>query len=222
MIRARLMLIGLAAFAGLALGGTLPPSLQPPKQPETEDPKKKKEKEEPNIGQLNDWITSNRQAEIRDGMFYLDAMSAKEPISVFRRDKTFYDTKAAFQFKVEQVGTGERAVGLIFGSTSGNSYFCAEIDRKTVTLYRVAPGQGRMELDRRGGFNRLDNTWYELKVECQGALIRVFFDNKFLFAFTAPQLQPGNVGFYANDGRAWVRRMDLDGKAARLKEGWKP
>lgn len=222
MIRARLMLIGLAMFAGLALGGTLPPSLQPPKQPETEDPKKKEEKEKPNIGQLFDWIRSNKLADIRDEMFYLDAMSAKEPISVFRRDKTFYDTKAAIQFKVEPVGTGERAVGLIFGSTGGNSYFCVEVDRKTVTLYRVAPGQGRMELDRRGGFNRLDNTWYELKVECQGNLIRVFFDNKFIFAFTAPQLQPGNVGFYANDGRAWVRRMDADGKAARLKEGWKP
>lgn len=213
----RLWTLWLAAFAGTAFPvPELPPSLRPPEKKE-----EVKEEEKPNIGQLFDWVRSSNQADIRDGMFYVDAMSARAPIYVFRRDKTFADPKVTLQFKTEAVGTGERAVGLIFGSTSGADYYSVEVDRKNVTLYRVRPNQGRQELDRRGGFTRKDDTWYQVGIECQGTLVRVFFDNKFLFAFNAPQLQPGNVGFYTGDGRAWVRRLDFEGKSTRLPQAWK-
>ncbi len=206
----------LAALVVPGLGAPLPPSLQPPQAGE---PKKE---EEPNIGNLADWIRSSNLAEIRDGMFYLDALNAKEPVYVFRRDKILADAKVSFQFKVEPVGQGERAVGLIFGSTDGRTYHCIHITRRDVILYRVAPGGGRIELDRRGGFTKPEGSWYEARVECQGPLIRTFFDGKFLFAFTSPQLQPGYVGFYGSEGRAWVRRLDFEGRPAQFRQAWKP
>lgn len=212
----RLLAACVAALAGWAQAQPeLPPSLKFPKQEE------KKEEPKPNIGELANWIRSSNYAEIRDGMFYLDALKSKEPVMVFRRDQTFGDTKASFQFKVEPVGPGERAVGLIFGSTSGGEYHAVELGRRDIVLYRVAPGQPRVELDRRGGFTKPDGQWYEASVECQGTIVRVFFENKFLFAFTSPQLKPGYVGFYANESRAWVRRLDAAGQPARLPQAWK-
>jgi len=206
----------LAALVAPAIGAPLPPSLKMPTQ---EEPKKN---EEPNIGNLADWIRSSNLAEVRDGMFYIDALRAKDPVTVFRRDKILGNTTASFQFKVEPVGQGARAVGLIFGSTDGRTYHCIEIGRRDVVLYRVGPGGARTELDRRGGFTKPDGNWFEAKIECQGSLIRTFFDNKFLFAFTSPQLQPGYVGFYGFEGRSWVRRLDFEGKPAQLPQGWKP
>jgi hypothetical protein len=216
MVRLRALAFWLAAVIGTAAFAA---DLRQPLVPKPEEPKKEPE---PNIGQLADWITSEKVlAQIRDNMFYLDALKVKEPVCVFRKDKTLANTKVSFQFKVDPTGQGERAVGLIFGSTSSSSYHCIHIDRKNVILYRLTPGHPRVELDRRGGFNKPDGQWYEAKVECQGPLIRVFFDNKFLFALNSPQLQPGYVGFYASEGRAWVRRLDFEGQAARLPQVWK-
>ncbi|MBM4038183.1 MAG: hypothetical protein FJ290_06670 [Planctomycetes bacterium] len=218
MFRARAFALGLLTLAATALAGApLPPSLLPPKEKEDTT----KEEEKPNIGDLKLWIRSSNLAEIRDDMFYLDALKGKDPVSVFRRDQTFGETKASFQFKVEAVGAGARAVGLIFGSTNGSTYHAVELGRRDVVLYRVTPGQPRQELDRRGGITRREGEWYEAKIECQGTLVRVFFDNKFLFAFNSPQLQAGYVGFYANESRAWVRRLDASGQPARLSEAWK-
>lgn len=217
MVRAANLCVFLAVLVGtISAAAPLPPSLKPPAAPGEE-----KEEPKPNIGDLNDWIRSSNLAEIRDGMFYLDALKAKEPVYVFRRDRSYANTKASFQFKQEPVGAGERAVGLIFGSTSGSSYHAIEIGRRDVVLYLVTPGQPRKELDRRGGFTKPEGQWYEAKVECQGSLVRVFFDGKFLFAFNSPQLEPGYVGFYASDGRAWVRRLDVEGQLTRLPEAWK-
>ncbi|MBM4031992.1 MAG: hypothetical protein FJ291_09425 [Planctomycetes bacterium] len=215
MIGLRTAAFWLAAMVGAAVAvPELPPSLKKPK----EEPKKEPE---PNIEDLARWIRSSNLAEIRDKMFYLDALRTKEPVYVFRKDTTLANTKVSFQFKVEAVGQGERAVGLMFGSTGSASYHCIHIDRKNVILYRVTPGQPRLELDRRGGFTKPDGEWYEARVECQGPLIRVWFGDKYLFAFNSGQLQPGYVGFYASEGRAWVRRLDFEGQAARLPQAWK-
>jgi len=210
------LMIVSALAAGSLWAAAVPPSLLPPK-----DKGAAKEKQKPNMGDLSDWIRSSNLAEIRDGMFYLDALKTKEPVSVFRRDLSFTDAKVNLEFKVEPVGTGDRAVGLTFGSTGSQTYHAIEIDRRDVVLYRVTRGQPRVELDRRGGFTKPEGKWYQVRVECQGSLIRVFFDNKFLFAFNSPQLQAGYVGFYANQSRAWVRRLDVTGKQTRLPRAWK-
>ena len=211
MTRANVMAGVLALLAGCAIAA------------ETKEAPKKEPKEEPvpNIGTLSDWERTSNLAEIRDGMFYLDALRAKEPISVFRRDKSFIDADLKVQFRVDAVGTGERAVGLIFGSTDGGTYHCLHIGRRDISLCRVSPDGGRVVLDRRGGFTKPEGAWYDARVECRGDLIRVFFGNRFLFAFKSPDLQPGNEGVYASEGRAWVRRMDFTGKPVRLRKAWK-
>jgi len=177
---------------------------------------------QPNIGTINDWIVSSNDAKIRDGMMYLDALNTKDAVYAFRKDKAFRDTKLTVQFKLDPVGTGERSVGLIFGSTDGQTYHSVKVDRSSVILYEHRVGQPPRELARRGGFTKPDGNWYEARVETSGPQIKVFFDDRFLFAFNSPQLQPGYVGVYANAGRAWVRRLDADGTPARLPQVWRP
>jgi hypothetical protein len=181
----------------------------------------KKEEPKPNIGTLGAWQRTSNLAEIRKGMFYLDALRGDQTVAVFPKDKSFTDVDVKLQFRVEPVGTGDRAVGLVFGSTDSGTYHCIHIGRREVALCRVSPGQGRVELDRRGGINKPEGSWYEARVECRGPLIRVFFGNRFLFAFKSPDLQPGHVGVYADQSRVWVRRLDFQGKPVRLRTPWK-
>jgi len=175
----------------------------------------------PNIGALAQWDRTSRLAEIRNGMFYLDALRSQTPIAVFRKDVSLAEPDISVDFKVEAAGSGDRAFGLVFGSTDSATYHCVHITRNEVSLCRVAPGQGRLILDKRGVFTRREGQWHTVRVACQGNLVRVFYDGKFLFAFRAQGLKPGNIGVYASEGRAWVRRLDYRGRPVRLPEAWK-
>ncbi len=175
----------------------------------------------PNIGNLSHWNRTSKLAEIRNGMFYLDALRSQTPIAVFRKDVSLAGPDVSVEFKVEAVGSGNRAFGLVFGSTDSGTYHCVHITRNEVSLCRVAPGQGRLVLDKRGIFTRREGQWHTVRVACEGNLVRVFYDGRFLFAFRAQGLKPGNVGVYASEGRAWVRRLDYRGRAVRLPKAWK-
>lgn len=175
----------------------------------------------PNIGALAQWDRTSKLAEIRNGMLYLDALRTKDPVALFRKDVSLTEPDLTVEFKVESVGRGDRAFGLIFGSTDSATYHSVHITRNQVSLCRVAPGQGRLVLDSRGIFTRREGDWHTARVHCEGNIIRVFFDGKFLFSLNSPGLKPGNVGVYASDGRAWVRRLDYRGRPVRLPKAWK-
>ncbi len=175
----------------------------------------------PNIGALAHWDRTSKLAEIRNGMFYLDALRSTGPIAVFRKDVSLAEPDLTVEFKVEPVGTGDRAFGIIFGSTDSGTYHSVHITRNEVALCRVAPGQGRLILDKRGIFTRREGDWHTVRVACDGTLVRVFYDGKFLFAIRVPGIKPGNLGVYASEGRAWVRRIDYRGRPVRLPKAWK-
>jgi len=174
---------------------------------------------EPNIGRLNDWYRTSNLAEIRDGQFYLDSLSAKDRISVFRRDQSFYNTSVSLDFMVDDTGQGSRSVGLMFGATDSENYYSLNIGRRDVQLCRVVNGN-RTVLDSRGNLDKRDGQYYTARVDCQGSIIRVFLGDRFLFAHTATDLKPGFVGFYADQGRAHIRRLDFSGKQASVDSGW--
>jgi len=173
-----------------------------------------------NIGNLNDWVRRSKLAEIRDGMLQLDALRVNEPVAVFLRDKPFENVKLTVQFNVEPVGTGERAIGLIFGSTDSENYYCFYLNRREGRLYRVALGRPWKLLDHRGGLEKDEGKWHVAQVECTGEIIRVFFAGKLLFATNAPDLRPGWVGVLAKQSRLSVRHLGLSGKPARMQPAW--
>jgi len=175
----------------------------------------------PDIGDLARWHRTSKLVEIRNGMFYLDALRRQAPVAIFRKDVSLAEPDVSVEFKVEAVGSGDRAFGLVFGSTDSATYHCVHITRNEVSLCRVAPGQGRLVLDKRGIFTRREGEWHTVRVACQGNLVRVFYDGKFLFAFRASGLEPGNLGVYASEARAWVRRLDYRGRPVRLPKAWK-
>ena len=175
----------------------------------------------PTIGTLNNWHRTSLLATIRDGMLYLDALRGDTQVALFRRYEAYTDVHLAVEFKVEPVGTGVRALGLIFGSTDNLTCHYVHIDRRQAILCRSEPGQPWIELARRGGLTKPEGQWYTARVECQGTLIKVFFQGKLLYAVKSPALQPGLVGVYAGQGRAWVRRVEVTGKRARLARPWR-
>jgi hypothetical protein len=176
------------------------------------------------VGTVNDYLRSSAQdVQIKEGMLYVDALTAKDPVFALRRDKAFQNVTATVQFMMEPVGA-KREFGLVFGSTNASTFHAVRVDRTSVILYEYRPGQPPRELARRAGFTKQDGQWYEAKVETSGPQVKVFFDGKYLFAFNSPQLQAGHVGFYANGGRAWVRKLELGGTpaAASLPQAWGP
>ncbi len=207
------VLVAVGLMAAAALGAAPPlPNPQDATQPGQ------------GVGTLNDYLVSTPQdVQLRDGQLYIDALNAKGPVFALRRDKAFENVNAVVQFKMDPVGQ-QRGFGLVFGSTDGSTYHAVYVDRTSVVLYEYRPGQPPKELARRGGFTKPDGQWYEAKVETSGPQVKVFFDGKYLFAFNSPQLQTGHVGFYANGGRAWVRRFEMGGTPSRalLPQTWGP
>jgi len=204
-----------AMFAAV---GSLPLGATPPGEPGGAGGEKKPA---PNIGTLRDWYRTSKLATIRGGAWYLDALRAKGPVAVFHRHKAFVDTRLKVEFRVQPAGIGDRAIGLIFGATDGQTYHVLHIGRTRVTLYRVAPGQPRLELARRGGPMRADGTWQTARVECSGDLIRAYFGGRLLYTVRSPDLQAGLVGVYAAGSRADVRRVEFSGRPARLARPWR-
>jgi len=177
----------------------------------------------PGVGNLNDYLVSSRQdVRLKDGLLLVDALQAREPVFAVRRDKAFQNVAATVQFRMDPVGM-KREFGLVFGSTNGSTYHAVRVDRTSVVLYEYRPGQPPRELARRAGFTKPDGQWYEAKIETSGPQVKVFFDGKYLFAFNSPQLKPGHVGFYANGGRAWVRKFEIGGTPSRamLPQTWR-
>ena len=207
------MLVAMTGLLGTALLAAQPnlPNLQPAEPAQ-------------GVGAINDYLRSSQQdVQLRDGMLYVDAMKANTPVFALRQDKAFQNTTATVQFRIDPVGT-KRSFGLVFGAKGPQSYHAVQFDRTSVVLYEYRPGQPAKELARQAGFVKPDGQWYEAKVETNGPQVKVSVDGRFLFAFNAPQLQPGHVGVYAEGGRAWVRKFEMGGtpSPASLPNLWAP
>lgn len=210
-------LLGASLLAAAA--GTNEPPKEPPDAKETPDTKEPGEPVLP-PWTLRDWYRTSNLADVREGTITLDALQGRETwVAVFRRDPAYADPRLRAEFRVAPAGIGLRAVGLLFGSTNGQTFHALEITRDEAVLYRAEPGKARAVLARRGGLTRPDGVWQSASVECNGQIIRVFFRNELLFTAEERGLQPGLIGAYASQGRAEVR-LDVAGRATRLSRPW--
>jgi hypothetical protein len=210
MMRFTMSAVLAAALSAVALAGEA--AQEPPTKDDTQ----------PAIppGVLGDWYRTSLLATIKDGVIRLDALQKEDLVAVFNWNRPLVDVRLTADFRVEPAGIGSRAVGLIFGSTDSATYHAVEIDRTTVVLYRVMPGKPRLELARRGGFDRPDGPWYSARVECNGPMIKVFFQGRQLYTVNSRDLRPGVVGAYARQARVEVRRLVADGRPTRLARPW--
>ena len=176
---------------------------------------------DPSIGRLYDWERTSKFATVRDGMLSLDSLLQREQVKMFRKEQAWADVTLEVTFRVEPVGTGVRAVGLIFGSTDGLTYHLVHIDRTSAILCHSTPEKSWNELKRRRTTRQEDGAWYTARVETAGSQIKVYFGGTLLYVVKSDALKPGLVGVYSGQGRAFVRRVTATGKRARLPVPWK-
>ncbi len=167
-----------------------------------------------------DWERTSNYAAIRNGVLVLDTLHGKQPVAVFRKDKTFVDTQVASEFRIERVGGGARAFRIVFGSTDGQTYFALEIDGDAMTLVRVLPGQKPQTLARRAVRDHTGE-WVTARLECRGSLCRAYYDGQTLELHKIPGLEAGRVGACAVGGRVDVRGFTFGGTASRLAKAWR-
>ena len=67
-----------------------------------------------------------------------------------------------------------------------------------------------------------EGQWYKARVECEGPVVKVFFQDKLLYSEKCPELQPGLVGVCASQSRVLVRKATLEGRPTRLGRAWQP
>ena len=151
-----------------------------------------------------DWERTSNYAAIRNGVLVLDTLHGKQPVAVFRKDKTFVDTQVASEFRIERVGGGARAFRIVFGSTDGQTYFALEIDGDAMTLVRVLPGQKPQTLARRAVRDHTGE-WVIYGAE----------------DWLTQRLEAGRVGACAVGGRVDVRGFTFGGTASRLAKAWR-
>jgi len=175
---------------------------------------------DPSIGTLADWHRNSKRATVRDGMLYLDSLQPRGQVRMFRREQAWANVRLEVEFRAEAVGTGVRAVGLVFGSTDSLTYHYVHIDRRNAVLCRSTAEKSWTEIMRRHVPRDEDGRWYTARVETVGTQIKVFFEGKLLYVAKSASLKPGLVGVYAGQARAWVRRVAATGKPARLAKPW--
>lgn len=166
-----------------------------------------------------DWARTSKLASVRGSELVLDAMRGEKTVAVFRQDKAFIDTTMAATFRVERVGKGDQAFGLIFGSSDGHTYYAFEIDRNAMSLVRVRPGQGPETLVSRR-IPSHEGQWSTMQLKCKGGLFRGTYGGQVLEMRNIPDLKAGRIGAYARDGRAQLKGLEFSGKPARLSQGW--
>lgn len=169
---------------------------------------------------LRDWVRTSNLADLRGAHLYLDGIRDRGQLAVFYRHKAFIHTKLAADFRVERIGRGERPFGLIFASTDSRTYLALEIERQKVSLLRVAPGKPPEVLGSRAVRDE-QGRWHVARVACTAGLIKVFYDDRFLYQVQVPGQPGGRVGVYTKDARAEVRGLEFSGTPTRLTRQWR-
>lgn len=169
---------------------------------------------------LSDWVRTSNLAEVRGANLYLDGIRDRGQLAVFFRHKAFVNTSLAADFRVERVGRGERPFGLVFASTDSQTYLALEVERTKVRLLRVAPGKAPEVLGSRA-IRDQQGRWHVARVACTAGLIKVFYDDRFLYQAQVPGHPGGRIGVYTKGARAEVRGLEYSGTPTRLSKEWR-
>ncbi|MFP4056035.1 MAG: hypothetical protein ACLF0G_04120 [Candidatus Brocadiia bacterium] len=169
---------------------------------------------------LKDWHRTSNKAHSHNEMLRVDALRPDERVAVFRRDLAFESVTIEVEFMVESAGTGERAFGVLFGSTDSATYHAVHFGRREVALCRVQPEAKREVIARRGVAGRHEGVWHRAVIDVEGTNVRVVFRGQHLFTARAEELRPGYIGLYAIEGRVQVRGLEYKGRRTRLPEAW--
>ncbi len=118
-------------------------------------------------------------------------------------------------FKVEPQRDGVLACGFVVRAADANSYYYVHFDRAQAILVRSDAAKAWNEIKRVRELDKPAGEWHRGELSVEGDVLRVSLNGKQLFEARDPTLAKGRIGFYANQGLAHVKDIEVVGAAAK-------
>ena len=120
----------------------------------------------------------------------------------------YVDVDVRVRFKIEPVGRGVRAAGIVFRAVDEQHFFFAHFDSKNnqLLITRWSRQTGWKHLARVPRVGLKQGVWHTGRVECAGSRATVYLDGRRIGTADGVSLLPGRVGL--RTGQARVRYAD--------------
>jgi hypothetical protein len=167
------------------------------------------------------WSFTGKTGSIQNGELVFDG--TKTISKGFFLPYEWNDVKLSAKY---QVAPGNKnqvlACGFIIKASDAQHYYYAHFDRHSAILVRHTADQEWTEIKRVPVSNRQSGQWYDAALEIKGDTLKVFFDGKELYEAKDDTLKgAGRIGFYANQGKAFVKDIVVSGHAETAKTDFK-
>jgi len=125
----------------------------------------------------------------------------------------YADVDVRVQFKIEPMGRGVRAAGIVFRAADAHHFFYAHFDSKNdqLLITRWAAGFGAKHLARIRRIGLRQGMWHRARVQCVGRHVRVYLDGRQIGEATGVNLLAGQVGLRTGQGRVRYRNWQVEG-----------
>ena len=162
------------------------------------------------------WLLADKTASISGGELVLDGR--RQMSRAFFTPLEWENVSLRARFLVEPAERGVLACGFVVRAQDAATYYCVHFDRGQAILVRSDQSQSWNEIKRVGGLAKPAGTWHTGELEATGDVLKVSLNGKLLYEAKDATLRRGRIGFYANQGRAHVKEITVDG-TARKAEG---
>jgi len=160
-------------------------------------------------GAADRWVFVSDTARIAGGELVMDGRRARS--DAFFAPQVWSDVALRAKFLVEPAAEGVLACGFVARAKDARTFYAVHFDRAQAILYRSTPDDPWIEIKRVSGLEKPAGQWHEGILECAGTTMRVSLNGRLLYEAKDPALSQGRIGFYANQGIAHVKEIDVSG-----------
>ncbi|MBN1419028.1 MAG: exo-alpha-sialidase, partial [Planctomycetes bacterium] len=160
-------------------------------------------------GAADRWVLVSDTARIEGAELVLDGRRARS--DAFFAPQVWSDVTLRAKFLVEPASEGVLACGFIVRAKDARTFYAVHFDRAQAILYRSTPEDAWIEIKRVSGLDKPAGRWHEGVLACDGKTLRVSLNDKLLYEAEDATLGEGRIGFYANQGIAHVKEIEVLG-----------
>lgn len=133
------------------------------------------------------------------------------------------DTSVQVRFRVQPVGSGVQAPGLILRARDSENAYFVHYDTKNdqIILFRGNLLKDASEILRQRNVVRETDRWYTARASIQADEIRVYLDGRVILTARDKTHAAGLVGVYSSQGSVEFEGLEVSGREAKLPEPWK-
>jgi hypothetical protein len=167
------------------------------------------------------WVVQDGQWRVQGGA-YEQSDPTREGVVTFSAGPDFGDLRFSVRFRIEPVGAGVRAAGMVFRSVDSQSYCYVHFDSRFSQVILVKHTRARpwMELFRTRGIPIKPGEWHVGLVECDGSHFRVSLDGGLVGEGDDKEFPVGRIGLRAGQGRIQFDDVLVEGRPQKPQKEW--